>query len=227
MRTTMRQFFSIRRNKAALRRLRRHLQTDRKGVAAVEFALILPVMLLLYYGIAEIGEAAMADRRVTQLNRALVDLAAQGNLPPESAAAPGSAPRGTALSDADVDTIFLVGQMIMAPFTTTPRMMFASVTVDDKGVAKVCWSAQRNTTAPPTNIKLPDGLLLPKTSVIMAEASYAYEPLLGKLVFKDALTLGGDRIYMRPRMAAKAGALNIEQVARIQGTGSTAKTIVC
>lgn len=222
----MRQFFSIRRNRAALRRLRCHLQRDANGVAAVEFALILPVMLLLYYGIAEIGQAAMADRRVTQLNRALVDLAAQGNLPLESAAS-GSAARGTALYDTDVDTIFLVGQMIMAPFTTTPKMMIASVTVDDKGVAKVCWSEQKNTTATPTNIKLQDGLLLPKTSVIMAEASFVYEPFLGQLVFKDALTLGGDRIYMRPRMAAKAGALNIEQVARIRGTGSAAKTIVC
>lgn len=207
----MRQFFSIRRNRAALRRLRRRLHRDGKGVAAVEFALILPVMLLLYYGIVEIGQAAMVDRRVTQLNRALVDLAAQA----------------PTLDDANVDTIFLVGQMIMAPYTPTPRMMFASVTVDDKGVAKVCWSAPKNTTAPPTNVILPAGLLLPKTSVIMAEASHVYEPLLGKLVFKDALTLGGNRIYMRPRMAAKAGTLNIEQVARIQGTGSAAKTIVC
>lgn len=206
----MRQFFSISRNGAALRRLGHSLRRDRKGVAAVEFGLILPVMLLLYYGIVEIGQAVMANRRVTQLNRALVDLTAQAS----------------PMEDNEVDTIFLVGQMIMAPFTTTPKMTIASVIVDDKGVAKVCWSAQRNTTAPPANIKLPDGLLIPKTSVIMAEASHVYEPLLGNLV-TGALALGGDRIYMRPRAAAKAGTLNIEQVARIQKINGVTTTTAC
>ncbi len=216
----MRQFFSFRRNRAALRRLRRHLQGDRKGVAAVEFALILPLMLAFYYGIVEVGRATMADRRITQVNRALVDLTSQS----------------AAMSDGEVDMIFLIAQMILAPQTTTStlppmpatlKMTIASVVVDDKGVAKVCWSEQRNTSAPPTNIKLPAGLLIPKTSVIMAEASFGYTPLLGDRVIKSALTLGGDRIYMRPRMAAKTGTLNIEQVARIKGTGSAAKTTVC
>ena len=209
----MRPFFSIRRNRVALRRLRRRLQSDGKGVAAVEFALILPVMLVLYYGIVELGQAAMADRRVTQLNRSLVDLAS----------------RKTALNDNDADLAFAVGQMIMGAISTptTLKMTIASVVVDDKGVAKLCWSEQKNTTAPPANITLPDGLLIPKTSVIMAEASYVYEPLLGDLVVKSALTLGGNRIYMRPRAAAKAGTLNIEQVVRIKGTGSAATTTAC
>lgn len=209
----MRLFFSIRRNRVALRHLRRRLQSDGKGVVAVEFALILPVMLVLYYGIVELGQAAMADRRVTQLNRSLVDLAS----------------RKTALNDNDADLAFAVGQMIMGAISTptTLKMTIASVVVDDKGVAKLCWSAQKNTTAPPANITLPDGLLIPKTSVIMAEASYVYEPLLGDLVVKSALTLGGNRIYMRPRAAAKAGTLNIEQVVRIKGTGSAATTTAC
>ncbi|MGO4672230.1 TadE/TadG family type IV pilus assembly protein [Bosea sp. 2YAB26] len=217
----MRQFFSFRRNRAALRRLGRRLQSDGKGVAAVEFALIWPVMILLYYGIVEVGRATMADRRVTQLNRALVDLASQS----------------PAISDGERDMIFLIGQMILAPetMTSTPpppmpatlKMIIASVVVDDKGVAKVCWSAPINTTAPPANIKLPAGLLIPKTSLIMAEASYGYKPLLGDRVVKGALTLGGNRIYMRPRAAAKAGPLNIEQVARITKINGVTTTITC
>ena len=69
--------FSLRRNRAALRRLARKLARGQRGVAAVEFAFVLPVMLTAYFGIVEIGQGVMTDRKVTQLTRALGDLASQ------------------------------------------------------------------------------------------------------------------------------------------------------
>jgi Flp pilus assembly protein TadG len=36
---------------------------DRRGVSAVEFALIAPVLMIFYFGMAELTEAMMAQRR--------------------------------------------------------------------------------------------------------------------------------------------------------------------
>jgi Flp pilus assembly protein TadG len=46
-----------------LRRLRRR----EDGVSAVEFALILPVMLILFFGCVEVGDALTIDRKVAHV----------------------------------------------------------------------------------------------------------------------------------------------------------------
>ena len=50
---------------------------DRCGLAAVEFALILPVMLTLYFGGVEVTNMLVANRRVTSVAYTAADLAAQ------------------------------------------------------------------------------------------------------------------------------------------------------
>ena len=47
---------------------------DGRGVAAVEFAFLLPVIILLYVGAGELSEAVMTSRKVETLSRTLVDL---------------------------------------------------------------------------------------------------------------------------------------------------------
>lgn len=49
----------------------------RSGVAATEFAFILPIMTLLFFGMVEISDAMMANRRVTTAANSLADLVAQ------------------------------------------------------------------------------------------------------------------------------------------------------
>ena len=55
----------------------KHLIKDRRGAAAVEFAFIAPVMILMYYGLAELTQAMMADRRASHVASAIGDLVAQ------------------------------------------------------------------------------------------------------------------------------------------------------
>jgi len=59
-----------------LSRLRRFCR-DRRGVAAVEFSLILPIMLTIYLGGVEVGDGFAIDTRVTLVTRAVTDLATQ------------------------------------------------------------------------------------------------------------------------------------------------------
>ena len=50
---------------------------DRRGVSAVEFAMLLPLMLTLYLGTVEISQGVGIDRKVTLTTRTVADLASQ------------------------------------------------------------------------------------------------------------------------------------------------------
>jgi Flp pilus assembly protein TadG len=56
---------------------------DRSGIAATEFAVIVPIMLVMFFGVVEFSSAVAVDRKVTLVSRTLSDLTAQA---PSSAA---------------------------------------------------------------------------------------------------------------------------------------------
>ena len=201
--------FSVKRNRAALRRLTRGFRGNRRGVAAVEFAMILPAMLAIYFGIVETGQAIMIDRKVTQLTRSLVDLTAQASTIPNT----------------EMSNIFDAAQTVMLPFTSVaPKMSVHHIVIDSAGVAKVCWSEQRNSTkiARGETVTIPADLRLPNTSIMMAQASYDFTPVAGWIM--KAITIGDSPIYMRPRLGKAGGTANIEQVER---TGASPSTPMC
>ena len=53
------------------------LARDRRGLAAVEFALIVPLMLVLFFGTLEFSSGVAVDRKVTLVARTLSDLTTQ------------------------------------------------------------------------------------------------------------------------------------------------------
>lgn len=199
--------FSLRRNRAALRGLLRRLRRERRGIAAIEFGIIAPVMLMIYFGLVEVTQGVMIHRKVSQLTRTLADLGAQS----------------TSLTDANVSNIFDSARSIMMPFTATdPGMSIASVVIDSAGVAKVCWSDQRNSTqlTVGSTVSLPTALKVPNTSLILAKASYDFTPQLG-FPLTGHIPIGGNTIYMRPRVGQAGGSAGIEQVGRTQSSGTT------
>ncbi len=59
------------------RRPLRRLLRDERGVSAVEFAMLLPLMITLYLGGVEVSQGIAVDRKVTLVARSLGDLVAQ------------------------------------------------------------------------------------------------------------------------------------------------------
>jgi Flp pilus assembly protein TadG len=149
------------------------------AVAAVEFALIMPLLLFLYAGSNELSQAITLDRRVTIVAGTMGDLIARAN--------------GT-LARADLNDFFIAADKILIPFPNAPlKQIVTSVSVDAQGAVKVEWSEAHNGAA--AHVKdafytLPDAMIevAKGSSVIVSEASYSYEPLLG-LVFKAAVPL--------------------------------------
>ncbi|MHA1559903.1 MAG: TadE/TadG family type IV pilus assembly protein [Alphaproteobacteria bacterium] len=155
------------------------------GLAALEFALILPLLVGLYLGGFEVSEAFMINRKVTHTTSALGDLVAQAE----------------EISNTEVDNIFDASAAIMNPYPSNQVSMIVSgVLIDDEGTATVVWSDARNVTAHEvgTTITLPLGVIQLETFIIMAEVAYEYTPTFGH-TFTGVITLS-DTFYLRPRL---------------------------
>ena len=161
------------------------LAGDRSGVSAVEFALILPIMLTLYLGGNEIGTALTISRKVTHVTSSLSDLAAQSKT----------------ITNTDMTNILNAASAVVAPYKVANlKVTVSSVKVDANKVATVAWSDALNTTARSrgSSVTLPASLLVASSTVIWAEAQYSYTPAIGYMI-TGTMKLS-DQLYMKPRI---------------------------
>lgn len=171
-------------------RLRRfspaRMMRDCAGLAAVEFALIVPLMLFFYLGSVEATNMLTANRRVTATAYTAADLAAQA----------------ASLNDADMADIFAASSAILSPFPIAPlSVRITSVVANASNSPRVAWSDGFQT-APRTVgsvVELPPGLVTPGSSVIMAEVVYGYGSPVSSVV-KDTVTFS-ETAYLKPRRA--------------------------
>ncbi|MBU1305031.1 MAG: pilus assembly protein, partial [Alphaproteobacteria bacterium] len=116
-----------------LRRLLTRFAGNTAGVAAVEFALILPFLLTLYLGSIEASSLYTVDRRVEVISSTVADLVARWN-PNE-----GTIPTNT------LDDYFKAAEAILTPYSPTGMTQVVSVLqVSSAGLAKVVWSCSYN-----------------------------------------------------------------------------------
>lgn len=147
-----------------LRRFRR----DRSGLAALEFALILPAMLVLYIGGVELTDGISIKRKLGHVASAMSDLVAQD----------------TAIADTtEMNDIFKAGQAIMAPYSTSLlKAQVVAITVDADKKATVSWAQALNGADCLTKgsaITVPTDLLSASSFMILVKTAYAFTPSMG------------------------------------------------
>lgn len=175
-------------------RLGMRFALDRRGVAAVEFALIAPIMLLFYFGLAEFTQAMIAERKAIRTASAIGDLVAQND---------AIAPTGAG----GISDVFNIASVLMKPFPTGTKLKLcvASVSADAQGKKTVDWSKNQNdTTCPgqgPTTMVISSDLLAANQSVIMSRVIYSYtSPMNETLKVNPTFT---KTYYLRPRRSSK------------------------
>lgn len=163
---------------------------DEAGMAAVEFSLILPILVLLWIGGVEVTQALSVDRRLNNLASSIGDLVA----------------RSKVVTYGDVDSIFDIAPGALFPFSETGlQMRVTAVNMNGAGTATAAWSRAQGITAhadnAPMNSYVPATLRVPNTQVIMAEVFHSYTPAVG-YVITGSISLN-DRMYFVPRLVAK------------------------
>ncbi len=162
----------------------RKFKKDRRGAAAVEFALIAPAMMLLYSGLVELCQAMIAERKANHVASAVGDLTAQTE----------------AVSTSDLDDIFTIGNTIMSPYPTSSlQMRITSVTANAQGTPKVDWSrgyGGYGALAVGSTVTLPLTLNAGE-SLVMSQAKYSYTSVI-RYVLPNALNYS-ESFYLRPR----------------------------
>ncbi|WP_425111755.1 TadE/TadG family type IV pilus assembly protein [Bradyrhizobium sp.] len=192
----MRPTAMIRLRRGSLYRLLRDWIADGRGVAATEFAFIVPLMLVMFFGTVEFCSAIAVNRKVTLMARTLSDLTSQS----------------PSVADADIATFFTVTNKIIWPYATgTLNPYFTSPssgTISELYVdqttkqARVIWSkGSAPRTADTYVTTVPSALLVPGTYLIFSEVSYQYVPTVGYVMAKAGVTLS-DVSYTRPRQSS-------------------------
>ena len=159
---------------------------DRRGISAVEFAIMAPLMLTLCLGSVEATQGIALNRKVTLTTHALADLASQY----------------TDITNADMSNILAAGSAIVAPYAAAGLSEVVSeIAVNGQGNATVVWSDTLNGSALTvgTAVAIPASLAVPDSYLVLAQVQYSYNPTYG-YVMTGTLTLQ-DQIFMQPRQS--------------------------
>ncbi|MGZ9098295.1 MAG: TadE/TadG family type IV pilus assembly protein [Brevundimonas sp.] len=159
------------------------LAGDDRGVSAIEFAMLAPVLIAFYFGLAEFCQGFMAQKRMGHVSAMVADLVAQEE----------------EVSASAVDDIFQIGGLIMKPFSTATLKQRVSSVTRTAGVATVDWSrgSGMDPRAVASTITLPADLVSDGESVIISEATYDYDSPVDYLM--PAVTRFSHIYYLRPR----------------------------
>lgn len=187
------QILSIRHTMSAIGRFLRRSQRDERGVAAVEFAMIVPIMFALFIGSVEFSQAITVDRRVTQIASSTADLVA----------------REKSVTTAQLDQIMSIATILMQPYDASKlkiTLVSVGAKATDNTITKVCWSYNfhggTHTYANGTVYPLPSADIVDKGgSVMVAEVEYDYTPLIFSH-YMPGLTKLADKFYLKPRVSS-------------------------
>jgi Flp pilus assembly protein TadG len=183
-----------------LTRIRRHVRRlagDSKGAAAVEFALIAPLLITLYLGTQEISLALNINKKVGRTSSAVGDLIAQ---------------QDTEILVADLKDIMKVGAATMQPYSITkPELWVTGIQISAAGAATVAWSQKLvdNTAysvpfAAGSAVTVPAKLKINDTFLVKVETKLKYRPITSWTI-KDNRSSGyayfnmAEVYYLRPR----------------------------
>lgn len=176
---------------------------DRRGVAAIEFAIIAPILLSLYFVTMEVSQGIEVNKKVGRAGSMIADLVTQQQK----------------VTQSEVNAILRIGEAILQPYNRTrPTIIVTGVQMSDTATpeARVVWSRKIEDgsfaagTAAGQPADVPTQLKIRNTFLIKVESRLGYAPVitwtagqkqaLGLLAAFDGIPMN-EVYYLRPRMS--------------------------
>lgn len=175
---------------------------NKDGIAAIEFGLIAPVMIFMYFGMAEVASAISVDRKVSHSANVAGDLTTQSE----------------AISAVEMADILAATIRVMDVPTSTEEnaqrakliIEIASYARDEDGAVTNMGTATLNGPFPTSfnADNLDDRILSDASGIVVARVSYNYDPL--KLRYTSTNIDLNETFMLKPR---KSEYVQIENVA--------------
>ena len=177
--------------RTTIKQLTRSTLRCRKGTAATEFALLLPVLIFLFFGLVEASDAMTVNRKVSISGNTMADLAAQS----------------TQLTRDDIDNLLIGVIKILEPSDTTNLQINIVSVVLDNGNPIVHWSHDNSGSEPyvvgAPYLGLQDNTVLDaSSSLIITEITYPYTSNLSHFVIRAPLTFNRTSVRW-PRLSSR------------------------
>lgn len=172
---------------------------DCRGIAATEFAVIVPIMLVLLFSTVEFCSGLAVDRKVSLVARTIANLTSQG----------------VNVSDADLANFSGAANLIMVPYVQ-PSYPVTNMTISElyidpsSGNARVQWSKGTAPRAVTSVVPIPSSMIatdpathaiIPNQYIIFSEVNTVYTPTLGNFGMMNAAVTLSDTAYALPRQS--------------------------
>jgi Flp pilus assembly protein TadG len=175
------------------------LSGDNRGVAAIEFAMIAPLLITLYLGTLEISGALQMNKKVGRAASMTGDLIAQFET--------------SQVNKANIEAVLRIGKAVTQPYALTqPKIILTGINIDATGKATISWSRQVDNTTysrpftPGTVVTVPAKVKIPNTFLVKSEAQLEYRTLTSWSVAQASGQSFGkidmaETYYLRPRVS--------------------------
>ena len=140
---------------------------EEDGLAAVEASFIFPIMLALFLGVFDVGNAIITNQKTVRASQVVADLIA----------------RGSSVSNSDLEEAVEAGRLAFEPLNSSSYGVdIVSVRFDDDENAEIVWRETRNMTALPDALSRVESLAASDEGVVMVAVHYEYVPTFGQMV---------------------------------------------
>lgn len=141
---------------------------DTEAIAAVEAAMIFPILLTLLLGTFDAGYGVLAAQKTIRASQVTADLIA----------------RYRTVSNADLESAIEAGRLAMNPFNTDSYGVdITSIEFDEDGNPEQLWCETQNMTANANVLQSVSALSSPDEGVVVVTVKYDFEPAFSGFIF--------------------------------------------
>lgn len=143
---------------------------DRSGAAAIEFAFIVPLLLMMYLGTMELSQGIEADKKVSRSASMIGDLVSQE----------------TSIKKQDLNDMLVIGESILQPYyRSKPTITITGINISAGLIATTAWrrtivdgvtSGSGINLIPLTYV--PEQMRVANTFLVRVETALSYKPVI-------------------------------------------------